>query len=158
MENIDTNITNKLFDVARILEKTSDIFFAQLGVTFTGYETLKHINAGTNTTTALAITMNGILSNITHKTKVLEEAGLIERSFNKNDKRIWHFAITKKGTIILKLIESTYEKATRQLYSEFANSQKQQILNFLNKIESHLKHVLGEHKAELNKFAKNFNE
>jgi len=152
--DINVNITNKLLAVTQILEKTGDVIFAQFRTTFTGYEILKHINAGTTTTTALAKTMNSTLSSITHKTKVLEESGFIERSFDKNDKRIWYFAITKEGRTSLKLIESIYQEALKQLYSEFTNSQKQQVFDFLNKIENHLNHALLEHKTEFVEFVK----
>lgn len=150
----NVNITNKLLAVTRVLEKTSDVVFGQFGITFAGYEILKHINTGTNTTTALAKVMSSTLGNITHKTKILEASGLIERSYDKADKRIWYFAINKKGKSTIKLVESIYQEAMKQLYSGFTDSQKQQVFNFLNKIESHLNHVLLEHKIELIEFAK----
>lgn len=152
--DIGANITNKLLAVTQILGKTSDVILAQFGITFMCYEILKHIDAGTATTTALAKTMNTTLSGITHKTKSLEQSGFIERSFDKNDKRVWYFAITEEGKTSLNLIESIYEEAMRQLYSEFSKTQKQQVFDFLDKIENHLNHVLHEHKTELIEFVK----
>lgn len=156
--DINVNITNKLLAVTRILEKTSNVILAQFKITYVGYEILKQISAGTATTTTLAKTMNSTLSNITHKTKILEETGFIERSFDKNDKRVWCFAISKKGKTSLKLIESIYQEAMKQLYSEFTNSQKQHVLDFLNKIENHLSHALLEHKTELIAFVKDLSK
>ncbi len=152
--DISVNITNKLLAVGQILGKTSDVVFSQFRMTFTGYEILKHINAGTATTTALAKSVNSTLSSITHKTKSLEQSGFIKRSFDINDKRIWYFAITDEGRTSLAHIEAIYQEVTQQLYSEFTNSQKQQVFDFLNKIENHLNHVLLEHKTELIEFVK----
>ena len=54
----------------------------------------------------------------------------------------------------LKLVESIYQEAMKQLYSEFTNSQKQQVFNFLKKIETHLNHALLKYKTELIEFVK----
>lgn len=156
--DIDIDLTNRLLAVTRSLEKTSDIIFSQFRITLTGYEILKLIDTGTETTTALSKSMYCTLSSITHKTKVLEKEGFVQRASDQHDRRIWRFSVTDKGKTTLGLIGSLYQEALKRLYSGSSHSQKQQVSEFLEKIENHLQHALGEHRSELTEFVKNWSQ
>ncbi len=140
--NIDVDVTNKLLVTARMLEKVGDMLFSRFGITARAFEILKHINNGIDTTTILANAMQSSLANITHGTKILEEKGYIKRIVNERDKRIWCFSITKRGQGLLETVNSIYEAGMIPLYSQFPAKQKQQVLDFLNATEEHLKVVV----------------
>lgn len=155
--NVNTEITDKLFIVARLLEKTADQLFSRFDITTRMYEILMLINEGTTTTTDLARIMQTSLGNIAHKTKVLEENEYLKRLINRKDKRIWTFEITEKGKKCLETIRLTYREATKFLYSEFSKEQRDQILDFLKTTETHLKFVL-QNKDEIKHFLDDFLE
>ncbi len=140
--NIDVDVTNKLLVTARMLEKVGDILLSGFGITARAFDILRHINSGINTTTMLADAMQSSLANITHRTKILEEKGYIKRIVNERDKRIWLFSVTEKGQDLLEVVNSIYEAGMIPLYSQFAAKQKQQVLDFLNATEEHLKVVV----------------
>jgi len=139
---LDNQITNRLLATMHNLDRASDVIFARFGMTATSHGILKHISAGLSTTTALAKAMDNTLGNITHKTKALEQSGYIQRAFDPADKRVWHFAITDDGGAALDTIDAVYQAALHQLYSEFSTTQKQQVSDFLGRVQGHLDRVL----------------
>jgi len=150
--NIDAKIISAIVASSRNLDRANGVIFARFNLTATGREILQHIGAGLSTTTALAKVMDNTLGNITHKTKALEQAGYIQRSYDKLDKRVWHFGITDSGRAALAMIETIYSAALRQLFSEFPDTRKQQVFSFLDQMQSHLDHLLTAHKPEFIQF------
>ncbi len=87
--NDDIQITKQLFLATQLFEKVGDRIFATRGLTVKTHQMLLLIEAGSNTTTALAKTMNLTLPGITQKTKILEKNELISRKMGTDDLRIW---------------------------------------------------------------------
>jgi DNA-binding MarR family transcriptional regulator len=148
-----TYINKQLLITARKLEKASDMVLSQFGITMSMYEMLLDIQAGIHTTVALAQNLDSTLSNVTHKTKLLEEKRYITRNVNKEDKRVWYFSITPKGLQLLSVVNSIYEHATSQLYSQFTPQQMQTVTEFLKQNEEHLSHIV-QSKNEVEAFVK----
>jgi DNA-binding MarR family transcriptional regulator len=144
-------INDKLLVTARLLEKAGNLLFGHFGLTTGAYEILLHIHAGANTTAALAGLLQSSLANITHKTKLLESQGYLERTVSDTDKRIWHFSLTPEGERVFGAIRMLYEKATDALYGRFSEKEKKQFLLFVDAVESHLKAIV-ENQKHVEKF------
>jgi DNA-binding MarR family transcriptional regulator len=140
--NTNTDIVNKLLITARALERAGDEIFSRFGITWGMYEILMLVTKDVDTTTKLAGISHITLASITHKTKLMEDNGYIQRVVNKEDKRVWRFSLTTKGQDLLETIHAMYEEMTVPLFSQFSEAEKQQILKFLTATEEHLGNVL----------------
>ena len=149
---LDVKITDAMLASSRKLRHASDVIFSRFAMTATSREILRAIETGVSTTTALAEIMGSTPAGITHNTKALEQAGYIERSFDKADKRIWHFKATADGNTALADVEAIYQQALKQLYSGFSDAQRRQALDFLDRVQTHLDTVLHGRKADFIQF------
>ena len=140
--NINTIIISKLLVTARGLEKAGDEIFYHFGITLGMYEIMMLIADQIDTTTKLAKISQITLASITHKTKLMEDKGYIQRIVKKEDKRVWRFSLTPKGQVLLETIHAMYEEMTVPLFAQFSDPDKQQVLKFLTMTEEHLGHVL----------------
>jgi len=140
--NTNTAIINKLLITARALERVGDEIFSRFGITLGMYEILMLIAKDVDTTTKLAGISQITLASITHKTKLMEDNGYIQRIINKEDKRVWRFSLTKKGQALLETIHAMYEQLTVPLFAQFSEVDKQHMLKFLTATEEHLGNVL----------------
>jgi len=139
---INIEIIGKLLVTSRALEKAGDEIFSRFGITLRMYEILMLISDQIDTTTKMANLSQITLASITHKTKTMEEKGLIRRVMNSKDKRVWYFSLTPKGQSLLETIREVYEDVTEPLFSQFSEGEKQQVLSLLTATEEHLKHVI----------------
>lgn len=135
-------LNNKLVVTTRILEHASNLLFTQFGMTARTYEILMRIHNGENITANLASMLRSSPSNITHKTKLLEKQGYIQRLVGGRDKRVWHFSLTPHGKQALKTVQHLYDKATQKLYAQFSRKERNQFFEFLDALESHLESVM----------------
>lgn len=155
MRKQNITISHKLFAVTRLLEKASNLLFAEFGVTLRVYEILQYIEQGHSTTVELAGLFQSSLPNITHKTKLLEKEGYIKRMAGGNDRRIWNFELTVKGVRILKRMNDLYQEAMDRLYAQLGNGQEEHVLQFLVATEKHLRMILADER-HLKAFATTF--
>ena len=140
--NSNIDIISKLLVTARALEKAGDEILSRFGITMGMYEILTLIANQVDTTTKMANLSQITLSSITHKTKFLEDKGYIQRVVNNEDKRVWHFSITKKGQRLLDTVHAVYEEITANLFTQFSEAEKQQTLTVLTATEQHLGYAL----------------
>jgi DNA-binding MarR family transcriptional regulator len=140
--NNNIDIISKLLVTARALERAGDEIFSRFGITLGMYEILMLIANKVDTTTKLAGISQITLASITHKTKLMEEKGYIQRTVNKEDKRVWCFSLTQKGQGLIETIRKIYEEITIPLFAQFSETDKQQMLTFLTATEEHLRSVL----------------
>jgi DNA-binding MarR family transcriptional regulator len=138
----NSEITDRITSVVRLLDKAGDIMFSRFGLTMGSYRILTYISLGIITTKELAKKIQSTPGNITHKTKILEEGGYIRRSVSAQDKRKWDFILTPNGEKALKNIQSLHEQALGQLYSQFSQKQKLRLKDFLDATEKHLEFVV----------------
>lgn len=140
--NTSIDIIRKLLVTARALERVGDEIFSRFGITLGIYEILMLVADHVDTTTKLASISQITLASITHKTKLMEDKGYIQRVVNKEDKRVWYFSLTPKGQSLLETIRAVYEEMTVPLFAQFSEAHKQQALTLLTATEQHLKDVL----------------
>ena len=95
--SVNTEITETLLETTRMLDRTGDMLFSRYGIAMTSYEILGYISDNISTTKGLAQKLQTTYSNITHKTKLLEEKGYINRTIDPKDKRSWNFRLTPEG-------------------------------------------------------------
>lgn len=139
--SLETDITHQLLATTRLLERTWDEVFARFGITLRAYELLLDIQAGLDTTGALANATQNTPASITHKTKLLEDLGYLARQVDAADKRVWHFSLTPRGRALVATVQRINTAALAQLYGEFSTEQKQHVWAFLNALAAHLKLV-----------------
>jgi DNA-binding MarR family transcriptional regulator len=139
--SLEMDITHQLLATTRLLERTWDEVFARFGITLRAYELLLDIQAGLDTTGALAGVTQNTPASITHKTKLLEDLGYLTRRVDPEDKRVWHFSLTPRGRELVETVQRINTAALAQLYAEFSTEQKQHVWAFLNALTAHLKLV-----------------
>jgi len=140
--NTNIDIISKLLVTARALELAGNEIFSRFGITLSMYEILMLISDHVDTTTKLASISQITLAGITHKTKLMEDKGYMQRVVDKEDKRVWYFSLTPKGQSLLETIRAVYEEMTVPLFAQFSETHKQQTLTLLTATEQHLSHVL----------------
>lgn len=140
--NTNIDIISKLLVTARALERAGDEIFSKFDITLGMYEILMLVADHVDTTTKLASISQITLASITHKTKLMENKGYINRVVNKEDKRVWYFSLTPKGQSLLETIRAVYEEMTVPLFAQFSEAHKQEALTLLIATEQHLRHVL----------------
>lgn len=140
--NTNIDIISKLLVTARALERAGDEILSRFGITLGMYEILMLVADHVDTTTKLASISQITLASITHKTKLMEDKGYIQRVVNKEDKRVWFFSLTPQGQSLLVTIRAVYEEMTAPLFAQFSEAHKQQALTLLTATEQHLKDVL----------------
>jgi MarR family transcriptional repressor of mepA len=148
---INTEITESLLETARMLDRTGDMLFSRYGIAMTNYEILGFIGNNISTTKDLSQKLQTTYSNITHKTKLLEEKGYIKRTLDPKDKRSWNFCLTPEGEKTLSAIRFLHSEATKQLYNQFSEKEKQFMVDFLQAIKQHLM-MISQNRDQLTKF------
>jgi DNA-binding MarR family transcriptional regulator len=148
---INTEITESLLETARMLDRTGDMLFSRYGIAMTNYEILGYISNKISTTKELSQKLQTTYSNITHKTKLLEDKGYIKRTLDPNDKRSWNFCLTSEGEKTLAAIRFLHSEATKQLYNQFSEKEKQFMVDFLQAIKQHLM-MISQNRDQLAKF------
>ncbi len=140
--NINAQIVGRLFVTARALERVGDIIFSRFGLTVSMYELLLLIAHDVDTTTRMASLSQITLASITHKTKYMEEKGLIQRQINSDDKRVWRFSLTARGQDLLETISEVYDSVTKPLFGQLPEGERRLILSFLTATEDHMRQAL----------------
>ena len=148
---INTKITDSILETARMLDRTGDMLFSRYGIAMTSYEILGYISNNITTTKDLSQKLQTTYPNITHKTKLLEDKGYIKRTLDPKDKRSWNFCLTLEGEKTLTAIRFLHSEATRQLYNQFSEKEKQFMVNFLQAIKQHLM-MISKNRDQLTKF------
>jgi MarR family transcriptional regulator, repressor for mepA len=148
---INTEITESLLETARMLDRTGDMLFSRYGIAMTSYEILGFISNNISTTKDLSQKLQTTYSNITHKTKLLEDKGYIKRTLDPKDKRSWNFCLTPAGEKTLAAIRHLHSEATKQLYNQFSEKEKQFMVDFLQAIKHHLM-MISQNRDQLAKF------
>lgn len=139
-----TALNDKLIVTARVLEQAGNLLFERFGLTMRTYEILVRIHGGETTTAQLASMLQSSPANITHKTHLLERQRRIRRTMDREDRRVWHFSLTRHGTQVLQTVQDLYYGATRKLYAEFSRQDKARLFAFLDAIETHLNGVMDD--------------
>ena len=129
---------NETFKFVAILESTWSFIFSTHWLTIKTYWVLYLISTGINTSKDLLAGTHGTRANMAKKIKFLEENGLIQRAVDGDDKRIFHFSLTKKATDILQKISPVYDEAIRILFSGISEIQLQSFLILLDTILKNL--------------------
>lgn len=141
--NVNAHIVGMLLVTARVLEKVGDVIFSRFGITLSMYELLMLIAVRVNTTTQMANVSQITLASITHKTKIMEEKGYIQRVMDNKDKRVWYFSLTPAGQRLLDTVSAVYDKLTSPLFIQLSDKEKQQIVSFLTGTEEHMRIALN---------------
>lgn len=149
--SVNTEITESILETARILDRTGDMLFSRYGIAMTSYEILGFISENISTTKDLSQKLQTTYSNITHKTKLLEEKGYIKRTLDPKDKRSWNFCLTPEGEKALTTIRFLHSEATKQLYNQFSEKEKRFMVDFLQAIKQHLM-MISKNRDILTKF------
>jgi DNA-binding MarR family transcriptional regulator len=149
--SINTEITDSILETSRMLYRTGDMLFSRYGITMTSYEILGYISDNISTTKDLSQKLQTTYSNITHKTKLLENKGYIKRTLDSKDKRSWNFYLTLEGEKTLTTIRFLHSEATKQLYNQFSEKEKQFMVDFLQAIKQHLM-MISQNRDQLTKF------
>jgi MarR family transcriptional regulator, repressor for mepA len=149
--NVNTEITESLLETVRMLDRTGDMLFSRYGIAMTSYEILSFISDNISTTKDLSQKLQTTNSNITHKTKLLEEKGYIKRTLDPKDKRSWNFCLTPEGEKTLAAIRFLHSEATKQLYNQFSEKEKQFMVDFMQAIKQHLM-MISQNRDQLAKF------
>ncbi len=129
------NLVNQIYKSAMLVEKAGNQLIKPLKVTVKKYVILTLIKEGHTKTTQLAQYIQGSLANVTQKTKVLEKEGLIKRKLDKNDRRIWHFTLTKKGEDIYRKVFQLRIKSMEDLHKLLSKDEILKTLSTMTKIE-----------------------
>ena len=137
--SINAHIVGMLLVTTRALEKVGDAIFSRFGITVAMYELLMLIAVKVNTTTKMANVSQITLASITHKTKIMEEKGYIQRVMDSKDKRVWYFSLTPTGQRLLDTVSGVYDKLTSPLFAELSEKEKQKIVSFLTTTEEHMR-------------------
>ncbi len=141
-KNVNAQIVGRLFVTARAMEKVGDTIFSRFGLTVSMYELLMLIAEGVSTTTKMANLSQITLASITHKTKYMEDKGLIQREMNREDKRVWRFNLTQEGRRRLDAISEVYDAVTKPLFGQMTGDERKLILSFLAATEDHMRQAL----------------
>ncbi|MEI6796013.1 MAG: hypothetical protein WCK39_04045 [Methanomassiliicoccales archaeon] len=147
-----SEVSDQLIATARLLEQAGNLMMSEFGITMGAYETMKLIDQRMDTTTSLAGCTKSTLANITHRTKLLEEKGMIRRTVGE-DKRMWRFSLTPEGKTVLQAVERFHGEAVHTLFSQFSEAQMDSALRLLISTREHLEMMLQD-ETELKVFAR----
>ena len=109
-------LIDELFRFVALLEHSGDFIFAPVWLTVKTYTVLYLISKGIDTSSLLLAGSYGSKPNMTKKLKFLEENGFISRSVDADDRRVFHFHLTKKSEEALREITPSYENALREVF------------------------------------------
>ena len=73
-------------------------------------------------------------ASLTQKINKLEYLELIKRDLCKDDKRKWNLSFTKKGEREMKKIQKKLEKYSTELFENFSEKEKENLLKNLDKL------------------------
>ncbi len=114
--NKKQDFINELFKFVTLLENSGDFIFSQVGLTVKNYQILYLISTWLDTSKSLLGWSYGSKPNMAKKLRFLEENGLITRSIDSVDKRVFRFILTKKWNQAMRTVSPIYENAISMVF------------------------------------------
>lgn len=135
----EKEIIRKIFFAKKALEKAGNKkVFGKFGLTASLYICLARISFGMKSITQMKKHFDESMASFGQKIQKLEVLGLVERELNSEDKRKWNFKLTKKGKQILEKVEKKFDEASKDIFLDFSQKEKEDLWKLLEKIESNL--------------------
>lgn len=134
--NLDKEISEKIFGVYRMMRKRFDLIKTN-DLTMIQLHALIFIKENKNCQlTSLAKNFSISLPTANNLVEKLINLKLIERKDDKNDRRVIHLSITKKGENLINKLSKEKQNCFSSIISKLTIDEKKQLLKILEKINS----------------------
>jgi Transcriptional regulators len=129
----------KLATSSKLLKRAMDDKLSAYHITTSQWAVLKLLDTRIQLTQSqIANELIGDKATVGEVILKLQEKDYIEKSFGKNDRRVYLISLTPKAKSIIKDIEEMVNNVTKTALNNFSGNEKQTLYKFLNQIIDNL--------------------